>query len=128
MTSLDFCAMGSRVLPAGSCGLFWRPALFPRGAHDRRWMTRRSSGEHLPAEALHDRAPSSLRGPQHDPDRHAAQQQEIERAEIGQGLAQREEHDGADERPTRCGRCRRSRLMKMTNAVQSLTLKAASGG
>src|SRR5712672_1570588 len=50
----------------------------------------------LPAEAVGEQAPEAFRREQHDGDRHRAQHQEVEAAEIGQRLPQQEEHDGAD--------------------------------
>src|SRR5438105_508159 len=54
--------------------------------------------EDLPAEALDDQAPESLRRLQHHDDRHDPQHEQIDRAEIGERLAQEEEDDRADDR------------------------------
>ena len=55
--------------------------------------------EQLPAVAVGDQAPQAFRCLQHDHDRDRAQDQEVDRAEVGQRLPQQEEHDGADDRP-----------------------------
>src|SRR4030088_124325 len=83
ITLLDFCAMGS--VPPGSYRS--RHTIIPDDVipddmiqddliqDDLIQDDLAFKGEHLPAEPVGDQAPNALRGPQHDHDRHRAEQQ-----------------------------------------------------
>src|SRR5262245_1217367 len=55
-------------------------------------------GEDFPTEALDQKPPDAFRGEEHDGDRDSAEHHQVDGTEVGERLAQQEEHQRADDR------------------------------
>src|SRR6267154_2395284 len=85
-------------------GAFWAVGLMARSCFRSRPFGLRQADhpplqrKDLPVELVDDDAPDAFRRLEHHDNRDRAKHEQIERAAIGQRLAQDEEHDGADDR------------------------------
>src|SRR5262245_31151141 len=83
--------LGNRLGFRPSLWAFWRATIYKDDAPFK--------GEYLEAETLDQESPETLGCEQHDHDGDRAEHHQIDRAKIGHGLAQQEEHERADDRP-----------------------------